>query len=100
MLSQALSCVVDPDYRVFQSEPVPQICRYCAKVLIHLGPDKIGEHVVFEGKPRSPPALAIQPDAAKAVSCLRSGFLKIGEMRESVHCPPASSFGCEPAKPT
>src|ERR1041385_1720545 len=43
MLYQALGCVVNPDYQVFQSEPVPRLCRYCEKVLIHLGPDKIGE---------------------------------------------------------
>src|SRR3954467_5926937 len=59
ILSQALGCVVNPDYRVFESEHVPHLCRYCAKVIIHLGPDKIGEPVVFEGCPMPTPALEI-----------------------------------------
>src|SRR4051812_17009981 len=82
MLSQALGCVVNPDYRVFQTEPVPHLCRYCAKVLIHLGPDKIGEPVVFEGRPMPTLALAIQTAAAEVVSHLQSKFPQIGEMRE------------------
>src|SRR4051812_8101688 len=95
MLSQALGCVVNPDYRVFQSEPVPHLCRYCAKVLIHLGPDKIDEPVVFGGRPMPTPALAIQTAAAAAISRLRSKFPKIGEMREFRYFPNASIHGCE-----
>src|SRR3954467_959620 len=72
MLSQALGCVVNPDYRVFQVDPVPHLCRYCAKVLIDLGPDKIEEPVIFEGRPMPTPALAIQTAAAAAISRLRS----------------------------
>src|SRR3954465_1366891 len=82
MLSQALSCVVNPDYRVFQSELVPRLCRYCAKVLIHLGPDKIEEPVDFEVRPMPTLALAIQTAAAAAISRLRAKFSQIGEMRE------------------
>src|SRR3954463_10497456 len=90
MLSQALGCVVNPDYRVFQSEPVPRLCRYCAKVLIHLGPDKIEEHVVFEGRPMPTPALAIQTAAATAISRLdpssrRSGRCGSPLLSERVH---------------
>src|SRR3954464_8555307 len=80
MLSQALGCVVNPDYRVFQSEPVPRLCQYCAKVVIHLGPDKIEELVVFEGRPMPTPK--IQTAAAAAINRLRSKFPQIGEMRE------------------
>src|SRR3954469_25432886 len=36
MLSQSLGCVVNPDYHVFQSKHVTRLCRYSAKVLIHL----------------------------------------------------------------
>ena len=100
MLSQALGCVVNPDYRVFQSEPVPHLCRYCAKVLIHLGPDKIDEPVVFEGRPMPTPALAIQTAAAAAISRLRSKFPQIGEMREFRYFPNASINGCEFADTT
>src|SRR3954462_3234888 len=95
MLSQALGCVVNPDYQVFQSEPVPRLCRYSAKVLIHLGPDKIGEPVVFVGKPMPTAALAIQTAAAEAVSRLRFQFPQIREMREFRYFPNVSSFGCE-----
>src|SRR3954471_10268922 len=63
MLFQALGCAVNPDYQVFQSELIPRLCRYWAKVLILLGPDKIGEPVVFEGKPMPTAALAIQTAA-------------------------------------
>src|ERR1043165_4809472 len=100
MLSQAPGCVVNRDYRVFQSEPVPHLCRYCAKVLIHLGPDKIGEPVVFEGRPMPTPALAIQTAAAAAISRLRSKFLQIGEMREFRYFPNASIHDCEFADTT
>src|ERR1043165_2158983 len=95
MLSQALSCVVNPDYRVFQSEPVPHLCRYCAKVLIHLGPDKIEEPIVFEGRPMPTPALAIQTAAAAAISRLHSKFPQIGEMWEFHYFLNASICGCE-----
>src|SRR3954466_11519160 len=67
MLSQALGCVVNPDYRLYQSEPVPRLCRYCAKVIIHLGPDKIEEPVVYAGRPMPTTALAIPPPAAAPV---------------------------------
>src|ERR1041385_6616826 len=100
MLSQALGCVVNPDYQVFQSEPVPCLCRYCAKVLIHLGPDRIGEPVVFEGKPMPTAALAIQTAAAEAASRLRFKFPQIGEMREVRSFPHLSSFGSELADTT
>src|SRR3954469_9001236 len=100
MLSQALGCVVDPDYRVFQSEPAPRLCRYCAKVVIHLGPDKIDEPVIFEGRPMPTPALAIQTTAAAAISRLRSKFPQIGEMREFRYFPSASIRGGEFADAT
>ena len=67
MLSQALGCVVNPDYRLLPTELVPHLCRYCAKVLIHLGTDKIGEPVVFEGRPMPTPALTIQTAAATEI---------------------------------
>src|SRR3954470_7308541 len=95
MVSQALGCVVNPEYHVFQSEPVPRLCRYAAKVLIHFGPDKIAEPVVFVGKPMPTAALAIQTAAAEAVSRLRFKFPQIGEMREFRYFPNVSSFGCE-----
>src|SRR3954466_13133723 len=100
MLSQALGCVVNPAYRVFQSEPVPHLYRYCAKVLIHLGPDNIGEPVVFEGRPMPTPTLAIQTVAAAAISPLRSKFPQIGEMREFRFFSNASVRGCEFADTT
>src|SRR4051812_8565916 len=100
MVSQALGCVVNPDYHVFQSEPVPRLCRYSVKVLIHLGPDKIAEPVVFVGKPMPTSALAIQMAAAEAVSRLRFKFPQIGEMREFRYFPNVSSFGCELADTT
>src|SRR4051812_36081008 len=100
MLSQTLGCVVNPDYRVFHSKPIPHLCRYCAKVLIHLGPDKIGEPVAFEGRPMPTPALAIQTAAAAAISHLHSKFPQIGEMREFRYFPNASIRGCEFADTT
>src|SRR4051812_48219375 len=100
MLSQALGCVVNPDYLVFQSEPVPRLCRYCAKVIIHLGAGNFEEPVVFEGSPIPPPALAIQAAAAAAISSLRSKFPQIEEMREFRYFPNASIRGCEFADTT
>src|SRR4051812_35057458 len=95
MLSGALGCVPNPDYRVFQSEPVPHLCRYCAKVLIHLGPDRIGEPVVFEGKPMPTPTLSIHTASAEAVSRIRFKFPRIGEMRVFRYFPNVSRFGYE-----
>src|SRR3954462_868950 len=100
MVSQALGCVVDPEYHVFQYEPVPRLCRYSAKVLIHLGPDKIAEPVVFVGKPTPTTALAIQTAATEAVSRLRFKFPQIEEMREFRYFLSVSSFGCELADTT
>src|ERR1043165_5360980 len=100
LLSQALGCVVSPDYRVFQFEPVPRLSRYCARVSFSLGPDKIDEPVVFEGRPMPTSALAIQAAAASAISRLRSKFPQIGEMREFRYFPNASANGCEIADTT
>lgn len=95
MLSQALGCVVSPEYLVLQSDPVPHLCRYFAKVFICPGPVKDGKPLDFQGKPMPTPVLAIQTATAEAIARLRFMFPQVAEKREFCYFPSVSSLGCE-----
>jgi hypothetical protein len=71
MLTQALACSATPVYLVFQSEPVPHLCRFYAKTHINPGPAADGKPMIFQGKPMPTPALAIQIAIAEAIARLR-----------------------------
>ena len=70
MLTQALGCNTTPVYLVFQSEPVPHLCRYEAKVLLRPGPARDRKPLVFKGKPMPTTALAVQTAATEAITRL------------------------------
>ena len=81
MLTQALGCNTIPVYLVFQSDPVPHLCRFEAKVLINPGPAKDGKPLVFRGKPMPTSVLAVHTAAVEAITRLRSQFPQVAEMR-------------------
>lgn len=95
MLAQALDCNTSPEYMVFQSEPVPHLHRYQAKVQICPGPAEDGKPLIFLGRPMPTPVLAIQTAAAEAIARLPSLFPRVAEMREFRYFPSASSTGWE-----
>jgi hypothetical protein len=93
MLTQALGCSTTPVYLVFQSEPVPHLCRFYAKTHINPGPAADGRPMIFLGKPMPTPALAVQIAAAEAITRLRFQFPQVAEMQEFRHFPSSSSAG-------
>ena len=95
MLTQALGSSVSPEYLVFQSEPVPHLCRYQAKVHICPSPTEDGKPLTCQGKPMPTPALAVQTAAAEAIGRLRFQFPQVAEMREFRYFPSVSSLGFE-----
>jgi hypothetical protein len=68
MLTQALGCNTIPVYLVFQSDPVPHLCRFEAKVVINPGPAKDGKPLVFKGKPMPTSVLAVHTAAVEALA--------------------------------
>lgn len=95
MLTQVLGWNTTPVYLVFQSEPVPHLCRYEAKVLLRRSPAKDGKPLIFKGKPMPTSVLAVQTAAAEAIFRLRFNLSKVAEMQEFRYFPSSSSAGCE-----
>ena len=82
VLTQALGCRTPPAYLVFQSDPVPHLCRFYARVYISPGPAADGKPMSFQGKFMPTPALAVQMAAAGAIGRLRSQFPQVAGMQE------------------
>jgi hypothetical protein len=95
MLTQGLGHSTPPVYLVFQSEPVPHLCRFYAKVYIDPGPAADGKPMKFRGKPMPIPALAVQTAAAEAITRLRFQFPQVAEMQEFRYFPSSSDAGCD-----
>jgi hypothetical protein len=99
MLTQALGCNTTPLYLVFQSEPVPHLCRFFARTHVNPGPAPDGRPMIFLGKPMPTPALAVQMAAAEAIALLRFKCPQVAEMREFRFFPAATSSSCEFSSP-
>ena len=87
MLAQALDCSALPVYLVFQSDPVPHLCRYFAKAYVSPGPAPDRKPLNLQGKPMPTPELAVQMAAAGAISRLRILFPQAAEMPEFRYFP-------------
>jgi hypothetical protein len=95
MLTQALGCNTIPVYLVFQSDSVPHLCRFEAKVVINPGPATDGRPLVCIGKPMPTSVLAVHTAAAEALARLRFYFPQVAEMREFRYFPSSSKAGGE-----
>jgi hypothetical protein len=95
MLTQALGCNTIPVYLVFQSDPVPHLCRFEAKVVINPGPSKDGRPLVFIGKPMPTSVLDVHTAAVEAITRLRFQFPQVAEMREFRYLPSPSKASRE-----
>jgi hypothetical protein len=95
MLTQALGCKTIPVYLVFQSDSVPHLCLFEAKVVINPGPSKDGRPLVFIGKPMPTTVLAVHTAAVEAITRLRFQFPQVAETREFRYLPSPSKASRE-----